>query len=287
MKPIPLAFLAYLASTAFLYSQEKPSIDSTESVVISGAARTFIPRALEVPDFVPPAPPVEKKVPAMRVDSAVTAPTKSATTMTILRGEASSLPDLPLPVVSKPHVARELTPEEIEQAKIWRRHQLNLGATIYDQQFSKVQWQHPDTGESYEALCGFDVGLLAGTGGFIHNGEFYTLMLMHSTCDTSRFTKISKKWLPDFSSVPADSIVITKGNPDDPVGMTPITVVRDIIASEKSRLVRYQAARLKHQQASVEWHKANPVLARDETFWFKPHRGSRYLAEPKPEAAAR
>jgi hypothetical protein len=284
MNPLPLA---YLASTAFLHSEEKPSIDSMESVVISGVARTYIPHTLEVPAFVPPAPPVEKKVPAMRVDSAVTVPTKSARTMTILRGEASDLPDLPPPVVSEPHVARELTPQEIEQAKIWRRHQLNLGATIYDQQFSKVHWQHPDTGESYEALCGFDVGLLAGTGGFIHKGESYTLMLMHSTCDTSRFTKISKKWLPDFSAVPADSIVVTKGNLDDPVGMTPITVVRDVIASEKSRLVPYQAARLKHQQASAEWHKANPVLPRDETFWFKPHRGSRYLIHPRPEASTR
>ena len=197
------------------------------------------------------------------------------------------MPDLPLPVVFKPHKARELTDEEVERAKIWRRHQLNLGATIFDHKFSQVRWQHPDTGESYEVLCGFDVGLLAGTGGFIHKGESYSLMLMHSYLDTTRIRQVSRKWLPDFSSVAVDSIVVIKGNPDDPVGMAPITAARDIITSEKSRLFFYQAARRKYQQASAEWHKANPDLPRDETFWFKPHRGSRYLANPRPEATSR
>ena len=248
---------------------------------------TCIPHTLEVPVFVPPAPPVEKKVPTMRIDSSLTLPTKSSTKMTIIRGEASRLPDLPLPVVSKPHEARELTAEEVARVRIWRRHQLNLGATIYDHKFSQVRWQHPDTGESYEVLCGFDVGLLAGTGGFIHKGESYSLMLMHSALDTTRIRQVSRKLLPDFSGVAADSIVVIKGNSDDPVGMAPITLAHDIITREKSRLVLYQVARLKYQQASAEWHKANPVLPRDETFWFKPHRGSRYLANPRPETTSR
>jgi hypothetical protein len=248
---------------------------------------TCIPHTLEVPVFVPPAPPVEKKVPAMRIDSSLTFPTKSGTKITIIRGEASTLPDLPLPVVSKPHEARELTDEEVERARIWRRHQLNLGATIYDHKFSQVRWLHPDTGKSYEVLYNFDVGLLAGTGGFIHKGESNSLMLRHSDLDTTRIRQLSRKWLPVFSSVAADSIVVIKGNPDDPIGIAPITAARDIITSEKSRLISYQAARRKYQQASAEWHKANPVLPRDETFWFKPHRGSRYLANPRPEAISR
>lgn len=248
---------------------------------------TYIPHTLDVPAFSPPAPPVVRKVPVMRFDSSVTVPTKRSRTLTIIRGEASTLPDLPLPVVAEPHAERKLTLEQIERARIWRRHQINLGATIYDHQFSQVRWQHPDTGESYEVLCGFDIGLLAGTGGFIHQGESYSLMLMHSNIDTKRIRQVPKNRVPDFSVVTADSIVVIKGNPDDPVGMAPITTTRDIIASEKPRLIAYQAARLKHQQAAAEWHKANPVPPRDETFWFKPHRGSRYLAEPKPEATTR
>jgi hypothetical protein len=39
-------------------------------------------------------------------------------------------------------------------------------------------------------------------------------------------------------------------------------------------------------QAPVEaaaWAKAHPPVPRDETFIFRPHRGSRYLADPQPE----
>ncbi len=270
-----------------VFSQAHSLAQDSGAKTAASDSRTYIPHTLEVPDFVPPAPPVEKKVPAMRVDSSVTVPTKSSRTLTIIRGEASTLPDLPLPVVSKPQAARELTPEQIERARIWRRHQLNLGATIYDHKFSQVRWQHSDTGESYEVLCGFDVGLLAGTGGFIHQGESYTLMLMHSDCDTSQSRQFTKKWLPDFSGVAVDSILVMKGNPDDPIGMASITVVRDIITREKSRLIPYQEARRKYMLASAEWDKAHPVVPRDETYWLKPHRGSRYLANPRPEANVR
>lgn len=248
---------------------------------------SHIPHALDVPAFTPPVPPVEKKVPAMRVDSAVTVPTENTRTLTILRGEASTLPDLPPPVVSKPHVARDLTPEELEKQKLWRRQQLNLGVTIYDHRVSVIRWHHPDTREFYEVICGFDVGLLAGTGRFVHMGKSYTLMLMHSHVDTTAIRRHAPRWLPNFSAVVADSITVVKGDPLDPVGMAPVHVVRDVIASEKSRLIPYQAARREHQQAAAAWQKAHPVAPRDETFWFKPHRGSRYLANPKPEAAAK
>ena len=248
---------------------------------------TRIPHSLDVPIFIPPAPPVEKKIPPMRVDAAVTVPTKSARALTILRAEASKLPDLPPPAVSTPSVARELTLEEIERQKVRRRHQLNLGATIYDHRVSVIRWQHPDTQESYEAICGFDVGLLAGVGGLVHKDESYTLMLMLSLVDTTAIRRWPARGLPDFSSVVANSIIVVKGNPLDPVGITPVGVVGDVIASEKSRLIPYQAARREHQRAAAEWQKAHPVVPRDETFWFKPHRGSRYLADPKPEAAKR
>ena len=74
---------------------------------------TYIPTALEVPAFVPPAPPIEKTVPVMRVDSAVTVSAAHSRTLTILRGEASTLPDIPKPVLAEPRPARELTAEEL------------------------------------------------------------------------------------------------------------------------------------------------------------------------------
>ena len=249
--------------------------------------RTYIPHSLELPAFSPPAPAVEKSIPSIRVDSAITVPTKSARTLTIIRGEASTLPDLPEPPVLAPHGARQLTPDEIEQAKIWRRRQLNLGATIYDHRYSQIRWNHPDTGEAYEVICGFDLGLVAGIGGFLHNGESYTLMLIHSNIDTTRIRKWSRNWMPNFPEILADSITVVKGNPNDAVGMNAFNVVRDIIASEKSRLIPYQAARRQFQLKATEWEKAHPILPRDETIWFKPHRGSRYLTNPKPETSSK
>ena len=145
----------------------------------------------------------------------------------------------------------------------------------------------PDGAKSYEAVCGFDLGLLAGTGRFVSGGEDYSLMLMHSDHSTRHFRNLAARMFPNLPEVPVDAIVILKGNPRDPVGTAPITLLKDLIAAEKPRLEIYQADRLRHQQARAAYEKANPVLPRDETYWFKPHRGSRYLANPQPEAAAR
>ena len=73
-----------------------------------------------------------KQVPAVRVDSSITIPTKNSRTLTLLRGEASTLPDLPPPPPPPPYVEpHEPTPEEIAQ-RIWQhRHNFNLGATIH------------------------------------------------------------------------------------------------------------------------------------------------------------
>ena len=255
-------------------------IESADSVASKQA--TYIPGSLEVPVFTPPAPPVEKKVPAMRVDSSLTVPTKGSRTLTVIRGEASTLPDLPIPTKSEATAQRAPTSEEINQTRIERRHELHLGATVFENRISLVHWQNPDTGEFYQALCGFDLGLFECLGGFIHRGESYSLMLMVSKGEISDDRDES-----GFSEVPADSIKILQGDPKNPVGVAPIFVIRDLIAAEKSRLAPYQAARERYQQAATAWAEAHPVVPRSQTFWLRPHRGSRYLANPRPEATAR
>lgn len=277
MKPIHLAFLAILASTAFIHSQEKPSIDSPESIAVTAASRTYITDPLEFPEFIPPPPAVPKQAPAMRVESAVMVLTRGSHMLTIIRGEASTLPDLPAPPAAIPTMQRAATPEELEQMKIERRHNLCLGATVFDHRVSLVQWHNPDTGEYYQAACGFDIGLLAGTGGFVHNGESYNLFLVHSDIDTTGMRHAIREFLPDIPEPPADSTIILKGNPKDPAGIAPITVIREIVNIGKPRLIPYQAARLRYQASAAAWEKAHPRVPRDETFWFKPHRGSRYL----------
>lgn len=78
-----------------------------------------------------------------------------------------------------------------------------------------------------------------------------------------------------------------KGNPEDPAGTTTINLLKDLITNEKSRLITYQADRLRYGQAAAEWEKSHPPVPRDETLWLRPHRGSRYLTNPTPEAAAK
>jgi hypothetical protein len=247
--------------------------------------RIFIPHSLEVSVFTPPPPPVEKEIPDMRADAAITVPSKASRSVTLVRGEASTLPDLPVPVAAAPTEAKALTQEDLDRMADQRRHMLQIGATIYDHRVSVAHWQHPDTGEAYEAVCGFDLGLLEGIGQFIRDGETYSIMLPHTFLNTTG-DRASKE-APDFSRISEGSITILKGNPKDPVGTATITLLQELIASEKPRLVAYQADRLKFQQAAAEWQKAHPPVPRDETFWLKPHRGSRYLANPKPEASAK
>jgi hypothetical protein len=247
-------------------------------------ARTYIQENLEVPTFIPPAPAVEKEVPAMRIDSTVTVPTASSCMLTVIRGEASTLPDIPVPLVPVLRETLPLTPEDMARHTDQRRHTLQLGATVFDHRLSVIRWQHPDTGESYEAVCGFDVSLLSGIGQFVRDGEIYSLMLMHSEYDTGHFRNAILRMFPDLPEVPPDAITFTKGNPKDPIGTTPVTLIKDLIASEKSHLTTYQEKRRIYQQDAASWKKSHPVLPRDETIWLRPHRGSRYLADPKPEA---
>lgn len=279
-----IAVSAFIFSCSYLHALGAPENSGLVAVpdpVITGAT-TYIPDPLEVPDFTPPAPPVEKKVPAMRVDSSLTVPTKGSRTLTVIRGEASTLPDLPIPIKSEVAAQRAPTPEEINQTRIERRRELHLGASIFEHRISLVHWQNPDTGELYLALCGFDLGLLEGLGGFVHQSESYDLMLMVSKGETS-----DDRTESGFSEVPADSIKILQGDPKNPVGVAPIFVIRDVINAEKSRLAPYQAARERYQQAATAWADAHPVVPRSQTFWLRPHRGSRYLANPRHEATAR
>ncbi len=249
----------------------------------SKAARAYIPDSLEVPAFVPPAPPVEKTVPVMRVDSAIAVPAAHSRTLTILRGEASTLPDIPEPVIVEQRPPRKLTLEELARQAEERRCRLNFNAEVYENGVSIIRWQHPDTEEFYGAICGFDINLLAGIGQFISGGKTYHLSFIPPGVRPTSRQRFSKLPIPKPPEAAPESITITRGTASDPVGTATVTLLRDLIATEKSRLLVYQEKRATYQQAAAEWQKSHPVLPRDETVWFRPHRGSRYLANPTPE----
>jgi hypothetical protein len=212
----------------------------------------------------------------MRVDAAVT------------------LPDIPEPVVVEPVVVeprppRKLTPQELARVAEERRRHLNFNAEVYENGVSIIHWQHPDTAEPYEAICGFDVNLLAGFGHFTSAGKTYQLSFIPPGVIPPirrQFSKLPIPLTPEAAPAPG-TVTFAKGDPNDPVGTATAILLRDLIASEKSRLIAYQEERVTYQKAAAAWEKAHPPDPRDETVWLRPHRGSRYLADPKPEAVAK
>jgi len=245
------------------------------------AGGTFIPSALEVPVFVPPAPVVRKDVPVMRRDAVVTAPVDGGRTVTIIRGEKSELPDIPVTPQSPPTQVRRGTADEIRREVEIRRSTVSLGATVFDHRLSIVNWKHPDTGEDYEAVCGFDVSLLEGVGELVSQGKVRQLQLFPILC-------VNDRHLPSgMPQVAEGGIVFLKGDPDDGIGTAPLLLVKDLITNEKARLTAYQAARKNQMLAEEAWREAHPVVPRNETFWLRPHRGSRYLENPVQEGGAK
>ena len=297
----PRILCAILVSHGLLAAQVPPAAESPTSAnpVITEAenqavtalsvqqdkasARTFIPGLLEVPPFTPPVPVVRKPHPPIRADASVTVRSKNSRTLTIQRGEASTQPDLPPPPPPPPWVEpTEPTPEEIAR-RIWEhRHNINLGATIFDHKVSVINWTDQETLVRYEAVCGFDIGLLAGIGGFVHKGENYSLFLMHGDFDTTNVRHFASQWYLDIPEVAPGEIIIIEGDPEDTVATAPMFVIKEIIAAEKSRLLAYQAARATYFAASTAWHAAHPPIPRNETFILRPHRGSRYLPATQP-----
>jgi hypothetical protein len=249
--------------------------------------RTFIPHTLEVPPFTPPPPPVVKRLPYVRVDASITSLSKNGRTLTLQRGEPSTEPDLPPPPPPPPYVEpRVPTPEEIAR-RIWHlRHNFNFGATVFDHKISVVNWTDPISLVRYEAVCGFDIGLLAGVGDFVHKGGKYNLFLLHSHFDTTRMRRVASQWNLKIPDVAPGEILITRGDVNDSAAIAPMTVIKEIIEAETPRLLAYQAARQTHAAAAAAWHAANPPIPRDETFILRPHRGSRYLPANKPTQPA-
>ncbi len=319
MKAVPFALVAIMACTASVRSQEvvrtisqdgstllategvpaqpesptsvEPAITDTqneEALALSvqqdkAAARTFIPGSLEVQQFTPPVPVVRTPHPPIRAEATVIVRSKNSRTLTIQRGEASTQPDLPPPPPPPPWVEPTAPPPEEIARRIWEhRHNFNLGATVYDHKVSVVNWTDQETLVRYEAVCGFDIGLLAGLGGFVHKGENYSFFLMHGDFDTTIARRFASQWQLNIPEVAPGAIIITEGDPADTIATAPMSVIKDIIAAEKSRLLAYQAARGTYFAASVAWHAAHPPIPRNETFILRPHRGSRYLPATPP-----
>ncbi len=167
-------------------------------------SRSYLPAgALTAPIFIPPAAEIPAPLPHIRIDASFTVEGEDDTTLTIQRGAASTEPSLPPPAPPAPAPpVREPTAAELAEQASYLRRSINLGATIYDHKVSEINWTDQETGEHYQAICGFDIGLLADISGFIHAGEDYSLSLMHSDIAGDEFHKSAPMGRPSSPKPP-------------------------------------------------------------------------------------
>jgi hypothetical protein len=223
--------------------------------------------------FVPPPPP--KEVPPLVVEASATRvlPTHQ---ITVLRGEASTLPDIPPPPEPKPPV-----PGSVGEP----RYLLSFGATVYDHHLSHVKWFDPRTKQQFEAWCSWDWTLLSPIPDIKLGAHVRPFFLLASNIDTELLSRSVRRFeMPQHPELEENAFAITKGDADDAVANHVLTTLRDFYIKHKDRLVLIRQAREDYQAAADAWHAANPPQPQSHTFWLKPHRGSRYL---KQEGAGR
>ncbi len=127
MKPKPVNFaICFAVIFPLQLRSQDPAPATADRATISGS--------LAVAEFVPPEPVPPKQVPVMRVEAATTVPSGNGKALTILRGEPSTLPDIPASLDPPPKVLRERTAEDLAREAYRRRHAIHLGATAYAHQ---------------------------------------------------------------------------------------------------------------------------------------------------------
>lgn len=235
-----------------------------------------IEKLLPIPStkFIPPPPP--KEVPAIKIEAMTTRrlPTHQ---ITVLRGEASTLPDIPPPPEPKPFV----------QGPVGEPHYLlSFGATVYDHRISHVKWFDPRTEKQFEAWCGWDWTLLSSMPEIVLGERVSSFHLMASNIDTAARRAGHEIKMPEHPELIEGAFSITKGDENDPEALKALASIRDFYTKYKERLGDIRKAREEYQAAVAAWHVAHPPKPENHTFWLKPHRGSRYL-NLKEEGGAR
>ena len=269
MKAVPFVLVAIMACTASVRSQQvEKTISQDGSTLPATEAIPEDPESLPLPTikFTPPPPPKEVPPMVVKASTVLQLPTHR---LTVLRGEASTLPDIPPPPVGQPQTAGPTGEPS---------YLTGFGATIYDHRLSHVQWQEPKTKEEFEAWCGWDWNLLCPVSQFEHDNERLPFFLSPDNVDTAVKTRGGRAFeMPAHPNVPADGFVITKGNPNDIAAQSLLTTLRDYYLKHKPRLILIQQAQEKYQADAEAWFAAHPPKPASHTFWLKPHRGSRYL----------
>lgn len=274
MKPTHLSLL-FLIGFAFAVGAQDlqgPPADDSKPTVTDGAgsgAGEGLPDPMAI-RFVPPPPP--KPIPPIDV-KAQSVKRLPSHRITVLRGEPSTLPDIPqLTPPAKAPVMMEFVSQP-------SHYLIPLSATIYNQSLSHLTWRNVKTGESFEAWCGWDFSLLAPMHTLKGQDAIYSLFFSPQHIDTTKPDRFGKRTrIPAHPLVPEEDYILIGGGGRSPAGGELIEALQQFYHVHKTRLEQIRIARKQYRKESAAWHKANPRKPQDHTIWLKPHRGSRYLA---------
>jgi hypothetical protein len=241
--------LCHLSLGLAVLSAEPPQDDSQYTAVLPDPASIR---------FTPPPPP--KEVPPMEVKDSTTADFGTHR-ITILRGEPSTLPDIPKP---PPPAERS---SEISSAPVESAHLIFISGSTYGKNLSRVEIWNPLTQTSHMAWCGWDISLIAPFHEVTHEGKSHSLLMGVGNAD------IAKAEGPGAEVIPG-SILVPDG---DEFTASLLTSLRKACFDNMPRLLELKAAREQYQKDAAAWKAANPTRPQNHTIWIKPHRGSRYL----------
>lgn len=256
----------------------------------SAKAELRIIGSLQVTPFVPPTPKVRKQFPLNEVRAITRSRMENGKRLHVTRAAPSSLPDLAIIRAEIAHkeeaaAARRSVATDFSTAKENHRF-LSLGATIIDHRISHVTWMDA-SGEMMEALCGFDIGLLANVPA-IKNGETgYSINMMPGYHVSRRDGSFEMPAFPHLRVEPGEIRLPVGATEEKSEMLSDLRLLGDLIMREKGRLEAYRKAVEAKQEAERKWREQNPEPPRDETVWIRPHSGSRYLQEIKTPTKAK
>lgn len=213
--------------------------------------------------FTPPAPP--KEVPPLVVEDASVLHTPTHE-ITVLRADASTLPDVPPAPAPARREGRFIVPLETPARPV------TISGEAYGPALSRIEIIPPG-GKARVIWCGWDVSLLTELHEFEHEGLRYEI----------RFLPGVMKEIPENAPAPA-ARTSTAG---DQKTASLLDALRGFRQQHLTRLKALRAARKQAAADAAAWQAAHPPVPQDHTIWLKPHRGSRCLAkdEQKEETA--
>ncbi len=275
MKTIRRGSLIITALIGHLSAQSRPDSEAPEApVTVQIEAELGIdPAKIR---FVPPPPP--KAAPPMEIRSAAVHHLPDRT-LTVVRAEPSTLPDVPEPPLDRKEAATNF------EGTHRKTFTLGLSAVVYDRKISQVSWSDPRSKEAFEAWCDWDWSLVAPMHTIKSDEVDFSIFFSpyHVTSLVRRGILPPGK-IPDHPPIPPGGFVFTKGDPNAGAGKPVIESIQGFHDRNKVKLEALRDAREQYRKDAAAWRKANPPKPENHTIWLKPHRGSRYL--PKTEMKA-